>query len=798
MKTLYILSGFNNYYNRMVKLPGDTIEDYPESIYELEATNFVPNDGVDTTHVIGTYDYSGEGDYLLVVEAIQVPADDDPDKLVWKNIVTQRWFIIDSVRNRQGQYTLTLRRDLIADYYNIVTQSPMFIEKATLPYESPLLFNEENITVNQIKKDEILLKDKSKTPWIVGYYSKGKTLEGTVSINDNIDAIALNVQNIQSWKYYPYSTGSELIGPATYGAYRFIYRYGTIRQLTTSYPALSWAEVNQSNGNVEVSSASIQEFQLTKTGVSASDIKAGFINYGLNNLDPIPYSNTVLSGDVQELLSYSGQLVKTLDGKYYTITVKSVSKTKTIDIQSGDLFNSLSSIVKNNIGMSGTPNTSTFKYKFTSPYYTISIKEETDLETTYNITANRLITTDAPWDIFAMPLNPIKVIREDNTSFITNGSTAIATAMSIQAQQSSNVYDIQLLPYCPFYTLLSGDNEIRLTDSRQYSFILDKDNNAVGIILNVPKSNFYFDITGIENEKFKPAQTNIERKVRNQCDKWRLTAPNYSNYFDFSIEKNDGIVYFNVDCQYKPFTPYIHVNPNFGGLYGYDDNSPRGLVCGGDFSLSQIINQWEQYQIQNKNFQNIFDRQIQSMELKQNIQREQQIFNAITGTVMGGAMGAATGAKGGVPGIVAGAAIGTAASAIGGALDISRGDILRNEALNYTKDMFGYQLGNIQALPNTISKVSSLNQNNKIFPILEYYTCTDEEVNAFVNKIAYNGMTVGKIGTMDEFLKNNWSYNGITDKGYIKGQLIRFEDFGEDFHIVNSIAGELFKGVFTK
>lgn len=121
MKTLYILSGFNNYYNRMVKLPGDTIEDYPESIYELEATNFVPNDGVDTTHVIGTYDYSGEGDYLLVVEAIQVPADDDPDKLVWKNIVTQRWFIIDSVRNRQGQYTLTLRRDLIADYYNIVT-----------------------------------------------------------------------------------------------------------------------------------------------------------------------------------------------------------------------------------------------------------------------------------------------------------------------------------------------------------------------------------------------------------------------------------------------------------------------------------------------------------------------------------------------------------------------------------------------------------------------------------------------------------------------------------------------------
>lgn len=107
MKTLYILSGFNNYYNRMVKLPGDTTEDYPEPIYILDATNFVPNDSVNTEHVVGTYDYDGMGDYLLVVDS--------------PNEVVQRWFIIDSVRNRQGQYTLTLRRDLIADYYNIIT-----------------------------------------------------------------------------------------------------------------------------------------------------------------------------------------------------------------------------------------------------------------------------------------------------------------------------------------------------------------------------------------------------------------------------------------------------------------------------------------------------------------------------------------------------------------------------------------------------------------------------------------------------------------------------------------------------
>lgn len=182
MKTLYILSGFNNYYNRMVKLPGNTKEDYPEPIYTLDATNFVPNDGVNTEYVVGTYDYNGEGDYVIITtlgrRPIGAPAD-------WEEYVASRWFIIDSVRNRQGQYTLTLRRDLIADYYNIIKQSPMFIEKATLDQDSPFIFNREDMTVNQIKTNEYLLKDKSNCPWIVGYYDKDQAtnMVGTVPTN---------------------------------------------------------------------------------------------------------------------------------------------------------------------------------------------------------------------------------------------------------------------------------------------------------------------------------------------------------------------------------------------------------------------------------------------------------------------------------------------------------------------------------------------------------------------------------------------------------------------------------------
>lgn len=97
-------------------------------------------------------------------------------------------------------------------------------------------------------------------------------------------------------------------------------------------------------------------------------------------------------------------------------------------------------------------------------------------------------------------------------------------------------------------------------------------------------------------------------------------------------------------------------------------------------------------------------------------------------------------------------------------------------------------MGNIQALPSSLAKTSALTFNNKIFPILEYYTCTDEEKQALRDKIKYNGMTVGRIGIIVDFIRE--------EKTYIKGKLIRLESIDEDFHILNAIADEMNKGVF--
>lgn len=112
-------------------------------------------------------------------------------------------------------------------------------------------------------------------------------------------------------------------------------------------------------------------------------------------------------------------------------------------------------------------------------------------------------------------------------------------------------------------------------------------------------------------------------KLDNECNMYRIVSPNYQGEFEFSVAKNNGVDFFNVDCSYKPHNPYIHVNPNFKGLYGKDFNDGRGLICNGDFSFGMISDAFTNYELQNKNYQAIFNRQIQNMDVMNDIAKQQ-------------------------------------------------------------------------------------------------------------------------------------------------------------------------------
>lgn len=361
-----------------------------------------------------------------------------------------------------------------------------------------------------------------------------------------------------------------------------------------------------------------------------------------------------------------------------------------------------------------------------------------------------------------------------------------------------------------FYTTIDIGNVV----STDITVDLEGSSQVVNTILWATTSKFTFDLylanhfllqsaetgTGTVYKAHEISQDVIDNlsfgfnamnvKVKSQTELVRLVSPNYASFFDINVQYNRGINYFNIDCFYKPYQPYIHVNPDFNGLYGKDFDDARGLICGGDFSIALTNDAWSTYQLNNKNYQAIFDRNMQSLELNNNIQKINDIASAIAGTFQGASSGAMSGAI--VSGSPFGAAIGAVAggltSAIGGMADVQNNETLRNEAMSNQRDQFGYQLKNIQALPQGLMKTSSLNNNNKLYPFLEHYTSTAEEKHALENKITYNGMTIMRIGTPSEFIKEE---SGT----YVKGRLIR-TTIQDDNHLISDINAELNQGVY--
>ena len=796
MATVYLLK-YNNYYNRIVKKE-ENLAGYLQDAYLLASfdnVNFVDNDGVNTTYLCNTQE---SPDYVVVANG---------------NLILHRWFVIERTIMRNGQYRFTLRRDLIVDSYDAIVNAPCFIEKAKLQPSDPFIFNKEDMTFNQIKTSEYALKDETGCAWVVGYIPKdafpdGATVTGDAILDDSAD---ITVAGIENWEYYQYqntdfkasvtdyitkglvrlyitaSTGTAPLEDVPFGITpQGIINLDVISPISVYSPGY---KVTTTNSNVSSAERAIKNGcpQQWNTSVGKATIALNLRNYigghtisetyDFNTLDnKILYdSNAKLYSRVivsKELKKEKVAITPSTIPNLYTYLEENITKEVSAD---GKTFT-----------IKGAGDNYTYETEFTYEAYRITLEQiPQQVTATISKPAARYHLEDQPYDMFTIPYSEdLEIYKNGTKLFNANKSIAVNIATQIAAATgAANVYDVQLLPYCPVRYCILADGKFDIKNAK-VDYVKDKNNNNIGVILWATTSAFTVDILH---------EIVVEDvKVESQTDMWRLTSPNFNGQFEFNAAKNGGVKSFNVDCNYKPFNPYIHVNPNFGLLYGKDFNDARGLICGGDFSLPQISNAWANYQLNNKNYQAVFDRQIQNMEVNNRVQRTREITGAALGSLQAGVGGAVGGAMlGGPIGAVVGGIASMAASTAGGAADVMLNEQLRNEALDYKRDMFGYELGNIQALPTSITKTSAFTYNNKIFPILEYYTCTDKEKKALKDKIKYNGMTVMRIGTIGEFLGNG-------ELQYIKGRIIRIEGIDDDFHYLNAIAEEIFKGAFFK
>lgn len=813
MVSIYYLSGFNNYYNRTILLPQSTLladyEDYLLKVDEVE--NFNPNDNVMTELTVNYWGTDEDISDLLNIDYVLISSDN--------RTIDSKWFALDRQRIRGQQWHFTLRRDLVSDNYEAVISAPCFIEKATLPADSPLIWNKENMTFNQIKEEEILLKDASNCPWIVGYIARGgdvsavnEYIEVPFGLEPEADVIYDDIEDEDVWKYrYTESLGdntqtmvrpTEISIQVNYKMTNTYYGYSFFKINNKAPYNLTFDKTNiwssKTNGYdyiVQIPQSTVQS-QITATWADT----AKYVEENIHSYTTDTHY-TIDAERADNLLALDNKIVYDSNAqKYYRVNAKETISGApfTGDIESGGLFNTLKNgIAKAELNgrdfFTGQPDQYTFGFSIKGSYIRVELTEIYQRSGKVKIHANepnRITCWDSPFDIICAPYGDKTIITADG-SYIQSKDTSFAAMMAYAENQgggeSPALYDLQLLPYCPIPNCITDDGDIDV-GNRQYGVIEDADEEEIGRIFYVAQSQFSIDIPYV----IEVPSSSVDKKVMNECEMYRLCSPNFNGAFEFSPAKNGGVQWFNVDCQYKPFSPYIHVNPNFNeeGMYGIDFNDARGLICGGDFSLSMASDAWATYQRQNKNYQQIFDRQIENMEISNSIQREKEIVETIVGAGTTALSGAGTGMMLGGPAMSAAMAVGGGAlSALGGIRDIQLNDKLRAEALDMTKDMFGYNLGNIQALPNSLTKVSAYNNNNKIFPLLEKYSATEKEKQALRDKLTYDGMTAMVIGTIAEYKQATPSY--------IKGRLIRLLNSQTlDFHGLSELANEIYKGVF--
>lgn len=832
MSTLRFINRYNNYYNRIIK--HDELTDLSSYTYQdFSNINFNPNDGLYTEQIVN-WSNTWTPDYMMEIDS---------------NAILSRWFVLEWQRTRGKQYKAILKRDVIADNYTQVLNATTYVEKAIITdANDPLIFNKEGIAFNQIKQSETPLKDETNCGWVVGYIPSdwsGDTIKSNVTISSaNAD---ITVTNLSDWEYYKNVTSNsnfKYMSNANNGnkvglkvrwrhteigySDSYIDFYGQTLYFNTSSGYLSAATLNWSGNDASSPNwpAWASDYHITgpstygqyyKTELTSSE-RNNLINQFTNSTFT-NYINTIIGQgtevaaayQIDALLGLRSKIIKeTSTNTYYRIDIKTVNEANPIIVDKNttagaNVFNYVNTGVGNASGwnIDGTLQNGDIVVQLNSDAYAIELNQ-ISIECEVTIDNNRFHLSDNPYDMFCIPYSDTLQIYDGEHTFTCYKDVALNIAEAIGKKAgSASIYDIQLLPYCPARHVISGSDNpstlLNVSKAKYHNIVTTAEGQVTGYVSTIiwcMSSTFTFDI----NYAINVNNTPIDLKVSNECDLYRLSSGNFNGIFEFSPSKSKGISGFKVECTYKPFNPYIHVTPKLKGLYGENYgviDDMRGLICGGDFSLPQLSNAWANYELSNKNYQQIFDRTIANLDVQYDVAKSQALVGAIAGTFTGTASGAGTGAImgakfGGGYGAIAGAAIGGTvggvASGIAGGYDYHNVKRLQQENKDFQIDLYNYNLQNIQAIPSSLTKSSALTFNTRVWPFLEYYTCTDTEKQAFRDKITYNGMTIMKIGRLMDYKQSTQTF--------MQGNIIRLENVDGESGMLAEIYDEIKKGVY--
>ena len=711
------------------------------------------------------------------------------------NTMESSWFVMDMDRIRKGQYKLRLRRDVVADHYDIVSHSPMQIQRAMInSVNNPLLYNSEGMSFNQIKKQELLLKDRSESPWYVLYFKKGI---GTKSGAINLGGVDYDYSIPTTIEQSIFGDSSKKYHSTRDMNFKVVFRVHAAGW-AWSYPTNRYTMNNKDSGISFDYDGISMETEVIWFTWGFDDCKTRLSSAFRNQYNVIKdklqtdlgWSLTIPSADLAKI-NWNNKIVKDSDNKLWKVHVVKNPTTKSGTIATGEAVNYAKTLIQSTgIERNGDYGSRCFEYSVTDDEYVFSYEPYTTTnELSWSIDwTSKAQTIDSEYNIVAIPYNEMGVLITNTLKTIPSTYSKALLDSIYSVYTADELVDVQLLPYCPVQNALATAAN-KVIDTRYFDSKLigiDNTNNPTIAWLYVERSNYTLDIA-----KEIPVSSNpIERKIQNETQMCRLVSPNYQGMFEFSPAKNNGVLTFNIDVTLKPYNPYIHLNPDFKGIYGLDFNDARGLICGGDFSIPKWSTAWSEYELRNKNYRLAFDRQIEHLDFQQQQERTMAAWNIATGSVQGAATGAVAGGMvGGGYGAIAGAVVGGVSSMAGGIADYAMLGDRQLEEKDYMLDSFRFQLGNIKALPNTINKVTPLTYNNKLFPFIEIYEATDEEVKLLQNYLKYRSMNVNTIDYVTNYLQTD-------EYTFVQATPIRLEDTDLTAVELTEIFEEFKKGVY--
>lgn len=858
------LYNYKNYYNRYSD-KFDTIQGYSPYLIKtlFDVHNFDYGDGINVTHNINYYDTDVKDKCnYVIVEA------DDGSFTRWYvidgNHLRDDKEYVQLKRDVVADFWTFIKN---ADCYvkKAILKGNGFVPYG---YD-PLIFNKENFSLNQVKTDEVLIKrhegpqgtitDYDNIPWVVGFMDN-KTQDVTTRVVFKDGSTVHRFRTLSEFPLYTYlqdSTTLEFPTSIYFGGDGNISIVAT--QDGSTLPMAHWTDTDYKGlvfnirkgydwHNCVASSKSATDSAIKFDGDKAwlnSDGSITSITFGvqpagrfiksvlasLEETDEVKLAKENVNGKIVDITDLQAQVDKYSNGYIYiedTDTVYKLSssevlrrETKVIDLQNlmgedePELDKYVSGVywkaqndsdfffTQSGSGLGDIKCSALFKN------ISVSFDEQYGGYYQYKMSAKARQLSDAPYKMFCLPLGDFTYSNVSTTADMTN---LIAADISTY-HTGTDLLDLQVVPYCPFR--FGGSFTYDVDYSPIYEEYTGGGHGTVGRIYWCSSCQGSFEFT----IPISPL-TYENLKVSNEAEFYRLCAPDYSNVYEYSLAKNvynnDLYVYY----YYKPYSSSTIVVPKYTGyLYNKPFNADgradaRGLICTGGFAMTQSGDAFAQYERQNVNYMKAFNREIKSIDLQNQYQSELEKWQLISGVISGASSGASTistvgGAIGGGLGAGIGAGIGAVAGGVGSYLvgqhNRELNENLRDEAKDLKQDLFGYNLGNIKALPNTLSTITSMTQANKYFPYVERYCCTERELQMIKDKITFNGMTVNAIGKYIDYKDNRFQRYPDVDNthNFFQAQLIHLDNispterFNGDYHVVNTIADELAKGIYV-